>query len=120
MQLPSKKAGGKFIVRHGEEKHVFNFAEECEGYFQATSFYAGVETEMKPITSGSSLCLLYRLSHEGNCSVPSTPSANSSGSALTDIADLWDNLGHYQDERAMDLPALSAMRLDNEYDLQFR
>ena len=62
--LPSAHRGGELVVRHaGREVTVdMSRAETSEVSFAA--FYADCEHEVRPITEGNRVCLVYNLIHE--------------------------------------------------------
>lgn len=60
--LPSRHSGGKLIVKHGGVEHTYDFSLDDYMYaFPFVSFYADCEHEVKPITSGYRVCLVYNL-----------------------------------------------------------
>ncbi|WP_158861309.1 2OG-Fe(II) oxygenase [Lunatibacter salilacus] len=60
--VPSKHRGGELLVRFdGEEKSV-SFAEPASSYkIPYVAFYADCEHEIKPLTEGYRVCLVYNL-----------------------------------------------------------
>ena len=60
--LPSKHTGGELLIRFdGKEEHV-DFAEDADNFkMPYTAFYADCDHEIKPITSGYRVCLVYNL-----------------------------------------------------------
>ncbi|PRY83788.1 2OG-Fe(II) oxygenase [Mongoliibacter ruber] len=65
--LPSKHLGGELLIRFdGEEKSV-SFAESANNYkIPYVAFYADCEHEIKPITAGYRVCLVYNLIQKKN------------------------------------------------------
>jgi predicted 2-oxoglutarate/Fe(II)-dependent dioxygenase YbiX len=63
--LPSKFMGGDLVVRHEGEERVIDFSSS-KGKFaiQYAAFYADCEHEVKPLTEGHRLCLVYNLAME--------------------------------------------------------
>lgn len=59
--LPSEFEGGELIVRHMDQEKVFDFASSSAYNFHYLAFYADCEHEVKPVTKGSRLCLVYNL-----------------------------------------------------------
>ena len=60
--LPSEHSGGKLIVRHEGKRKVIDFAKkENSESLQYAAFFADCEHEVKPVTSGYRLCLVYNL-----------------------------------------------------------
>ena len=60
--LPSRHSGGKLIVKHSGVEHEYDFSLDDYMYtFPFVSFYADCEHEVKPVTSGYRVCLVYNL-----------------------------------------------------------
>ena len=60
--LPSKHEGGELIIRHDGEEKCFAFGgEESHHKIRYAAFYADCEHEVKPVTDGYRLCLVYNL-----------------------------------------------------------
>ena len=60
--LPSRHSGGKLILRHSGQEHTCDFSLDDYMYaFPFVSFYADCEHEVKPVTSGYRVCLVYNL-----------------------------------------------------------
>ena len=61
--LPSKYKGGELVVNFEEESTVITF-ENTDNRINVAAFYADCEHELKPITSGNRVCLIYNLVFE--------------------------------------------------------
>ena len=60
--LPSKHTGGQLFVRFDGKEHIIDFSDTLNDYtLPYTAFYADCEHEIKPITSGHRVCLVYNL-----------------------------------------------------------
>ncbi|WP_305909772.1 2OG-Fe(II) oxygenase [Methylomarinum sp. Ch1-1] len=60
--LPSRHQGGELIVSHaGEEKCFASGGDGSEYYIRYAAFYADCQHEVKPLTDGYRLCLVYNL-----------------------------------------------------------
>ena len=60
--LPSKHAGGELCVRFDGREEIVDFSEPSSQYkIPYAAFYADCEHEIKPITSGYRVCLVYNL-----------------------------------------------------------
>jgi len=60
--LPSKHTGGEIHVRFGGEEEVVDFSPAASDYkIPYVAFYADCEHEIKPVTSGYRVCLVYNL-----------------------------------------------------------
>lgn len=62
VNLPSEHEGGELIVSHGGQSHTYSFADS-DGFHPAfVAFYADCYHEVKPVTSGYRINLIYNLS----------------------------------------------------------
>jgi hypothetical protein len=62
INLPSEHEGGELIVSHGDQSHTYSFADN-DGFHPAfVAFYADCYHEVKPVTSGYRINLIYNLS----------------------------------------------------------
>jgi hypothetical protein len=60
--LPSKHTGGELLVRFDGREEIIDFSEPSSQYeIPYAAFYADCEHEIKPITSGYRVCLVYNL-----------------------------------------------------------
>ena len=60
--LPSRHSGGKLILRHSGLEYTCDFSLDDYMYaFPFVSFYADCEHEVKPVTGGYRVCLVYNL-----------------------------------------------------------
>jgi hypothetical protein len=63
--LPSKYTGGDFIVKFDSVKEQINFeSDSAKNKLCVSAFYADCEHEIKPLTSGYRICLVYNLVQE--------------------------------------------------------
>lgn len=63
--LPSKHTGGELVVRFEGVEEVASFAPGSDEYsIHCAAFYADCEHEIKPLTSGYRICLVYNLVQE--------------------------------------------------------
>jgi predicted 2-oxoglutarate/Fe(II)-dependent dioxygenase YbiX len=62
VNLPSEHEGGELIVSHGGQSYTYSFADS-DGFHPAlVAFYADCYHEVKPVTSGYRINLIYNLS----------------------------------------------------------
>ncbi|PWY95940.1 hypothetical protein BO94DRAFT_455780 [Aspergillus sclerotioniger CBS 115572] len=61
--LPSKHKGGDVIASHNNSRLTFRTASTSEYGFSWTAWYADVTHEVKPVTSGYRVVLIYNLIH---------------------------------------------------------
>jgi len=62
IQMPSDYEGGQLTVFHRGKETEYNFSgpEACYNFYFA-AFYADCQHEIKPVTKGYRLCLIYNL-----------------------------------------------------------
>ena len=60
--LPSRHTGGELVVRFGGVEETADFSEDSGDYkIDFAAFYADCDHEVKPLTSGYRICLVYNL-----------------------------------------------------------
>jgi len=60
--LPSKHTGGELVVSFGGIEEIADFSEDSGDYkIDYAAFYADCDHEVKPLTSGYRICLVYNL-----------------------------------------------------------
>lgn len=71
IQLPSNYSGGQLAVYHQSKSMEFDFGGPA-GYnnFHYAAFYADCQHEIKPVTEGHRLCLIYNLLYRGSGECP--------------------------------------------------
>jgi len=72
--LPSKHEGGQLIVSHAGRSHLVDFSGKTSNYeLQYAAFYADCEHEVRPVTGGYRVCLVYNLTTSGRKNQPTAP-----------------------------------------------
>jgi predicted 2-oxoglutarate/Fe(II)-dependent dioxygenase YbiX len=72
--LPSKHEGGQLIVSHAGQSHVVDFSGPTSNYeLQYAAFYADCQHEIRPVTNGYRVCLVYNLAVSGRKNQPAAP-----------------------------------------------
>ena len=98
IQLPSNYTGGQLIVYHQSKNKKFDFSGHlgcCNFHYAA--FYADCQHEIKPVTSGYRLCLVYNLVHTGCGPSPMIPDDKKAVSAIVSHVRKWnEDKGHNQ------------------------
>ncbi|KAB8224116.1 hypothetical protein BDV33DRAFT_227489 [Aspergillus novoparasiticus] len=84
--LPSKHEGGNVIVSHSRDQLKFQTAPTSEFGISWAAWYADVTHEVKPVTSGYRVVLIYNLIHR-----PSAALLESRGSSTENITRLLDS-----------------------------
>ena len=65
--LPSKHTGGQLFIRFDGKEEVVDFSDSENDYkLSYAAFYADCEHEIKPLTSGYRVCLVYNLVQKPN------------------------------------------------------
>lgn len=72
--LPAKHTGGELIIRFDGREETIDFSSAASNYkIPYTAFYADCEHEIKPVTSGYRVCLVYNLVQSEYTSTISSP-----------------------------------------------
>ena len=97
--LPSKHKGGQLIVSHAGQSQAIDFSDKASAYdLQYAAFYADCEHEVRPVTDGYRICLVYNLATGGRNTQPAAPEFTGAiESAATAIKTLFEA----DDERDM-------------------
>jgi hypothetical protein len=92
VQLPSDYSGGQLVVSHGGNDKVFDFSgiKGCTNFHYA-AFYADCQHELKKVTKGYRLCLIYNLIYSGPGSLPAPIEDALVVSQLTRSMQLWND-----------------------------
>lgn len=78
VQLPACFAGGELQIKVGEETATFNWSgDSSSDSFFAASFFSDCEHEVKEVTGGYKLCLMYNLTVPDGTSLPDETSPES-------------------------------------------
>ena len=62
--LPSAHSGGELVIRHDQKEVVVDFSAKSSFDTQFAAFFADCEHEVRPVTSGVRLALVYNLTLE--------------------------------------------------------
>jgi len=88
--LPSKHEGGELIINHDGQSKTFNFGGEASNHTIAyAAFYADCEHEVKPVTEGYRLCLIYNLALKKG-KQPSAPQNKGIVANVTQVLNRWE------------------------------
>ena len=92
IQLPSEYSGGQLMVYHKSESMEFDFSGP-EGYnnFNYAAFYADCQHEIKPVTKGHRLCLIYNLVYRESDYCPVPTDNQESISDIVSAIEEWNN-----------------------------
>lgn len=72
--LPTAHQGGELMVRHEGREVVVDFGEQSQFQTQFAAFYADCEHEIRPVTGGFRLALIYNLTVKKSGETISAPS----------------------------------------------
>ncbi len=82
--LPSKHEGGQLVVSHAGQSLVVDFSGKTSNYeLQYAAFYADCQHEVRPVTNGYRVCLVYNLAIGGRRKQPAAPEYSNSVEAAT-------------------------------------
>jgi hypothetical protein len=87
--LPSAHKGGELVVRHEGREETVDFSKEGRFQTQFAAFYADCEHEIRPITSGFRLALVYNLALGKSKSAITAPTSREHIAAVVDILRPW-------------------------------
>jgi hypothetical protein len=106
--LPSEHRGGELVIRHAGREVAVNLVAEEVSELKFAAFYADCQHEVRPITKGNRVCLVYNLiqrqSQEKPLTAPLYDAETASAAKLLDRA--------FADSAA---PAKLAWLLEHEY-----
>ncbi|QDV20623.1 hypothetical protein Pan153_52990 [Gimesia panareensis] len=82
--LPSKHTGGQLIISHAGQSQIVDFGGKTLNYdLQYAAFYADCEHEIRPVTDGYRICLVYNLTLDGRRKQPVAPEFSDSIESAT-------------------------------------
>lgn len=87
--LPSAHEGGELIVRHDGREVTVDFGPESRFQTQFAGFYADCEHEVRPVTSGFRLALVYNLVLAKSKHGIAAPTSHEHIAAVTRILGQW-------------------------------
>jgi predicted 2-oxoglutarate/Fe(II)-dependent dioxygenase YbiX len=88
--LPSVYCGGELIVRHEGREQVIDLAKQSRFQTQYAAFYADCEHEVRPLTEGYRLCLIYNLTVAKGQAPIGAPLLGKHVDRLADLLRKWD------------------------------
>lgn len=94
IQLPSKFKGGELIVGHDGKIKNIDFSSKDAEANEFTSFYSAFycdcEHEIRPVTEGNRLCLIYNMIAGNKSSIPVAPKSNTIELELKALFNDWN------------------------------
>jgi len=114
--LPSAHQGGELVVRHEGREEIVDFGPKSQFDTQFAAFYADCEHEIRPVTSGFRLALVYNLTLETSKRNITAPTSGEHIAAVARLLSRWSS----QRRAAPDLnedsaPSKLAVLLDHQY-----
>lgn len=87
--LPSHYTGGELIVRHGEREVCLDLSCQEAAEVSFAAFYADCVHEVRPLTSGYRLALIYNLIRTGPGQLPEPPAYDEEAARVTELLCQW-------------------------------
>ena len=88
--LPSIYTGGELIIRHNNREVTLDLcSEEASEVVSFAAFYADCVHEVKPVTSGCRLTLVYNLLRQGAGQLPEPPGYEAERDAIAALLQQW-------------------------------
>jgi hypothetical protein len=88
--LPCEHTGGELVIRHEGAETVFGFADKKSRFAtRYAAFYADCEHEVKPLTSGHRLCLVYNLTVAKSAGHIGAPRHQEHVERITELLRAW-------------------------------
>ncbi len=107
LALPSAHTGGEFHVRFDGREEVVDFSHAADDFeMPYVAFYADCEHEIKPVTSGYRVCLVYNLIQKSKADYIPSPQFSSQAEAIAEVLKKW---------AYSDAPFPQVLLLDHEY-----
>jgi hypothetical protein len=87
--LPSAHEGGDLLVRHAGRESVVSLCNSDPGEVRYASFYADCEHEVRPVTSGHRICLVYNLVQTARSGLPVPPDNRHAAEGAAKLLEPW-------------------------------
>ncbi len=94
--LPSPHAGGELIISHEGKRYEISMKGAASGHeLSYVAFYADCEHEVRPVTDGYRLCLVYNLTlgRSGGKKKIAAPQTSEITASISEILSNWHSLG---------------------------
>jgi predicted 2-oxoglutarate/Fe(II)-dependent dioxygenase YbiX len=114
--LPAAHEGGQLVVRHEGREEVIDFAPKSPFQAQFAAFYADCEHEIRPVTSGFRLALVYNLTLAKSKRTIAAPSCGEHIAAAARLLRQWSSRRPAAADSTTDSsPSKLAVLLDHQY-----
>ena len=87
--LPSIYTGGELLIRHRGREVCLDLACEDSAEVGFVAFYADCQHEVRPVTSGCRLVLIYNLVRQGPGRLPEPPTYDAEQEGISDLLHRW-------------------------------
>lgn len=87
--LPSAHSGGELVIRHDQKEVVVDFSAKSSFDTQFAAFFADCEHEVRPVTSGVRLALVYNLTLEKQAKPIKAPTIGEQIAQSTQVLGQW-------------------------------
>lgn len=91
--LPSLCQGGQLLIRHSEQEVCLDLNRDEPGDVAFAAFYADCVHEVRPVTSGYRLTLVYNLLRYGDGPMPSLADHSDQAATLAALLQRWGQAG---------------------------
>lgn len=89
--LPSAHEGGDLVIRHAGQETIVSLRNDDPGEIRYAAFYADCEHEVRPVTRGYRVCLVYNLLYKARSRSPVPPDHRSAIDAAVEVLKGWSN-----------------------------
>jgi 2OG-Fe(II) oxygenase superfamily len=110
--LPSQHAGGEIHLSHEGRRQTISTAETSEFEYSYAAWYSDVTHEIKPVTEGYRLVLIYNLVQQSSGPLTTASASTDSANRLKNVFSHW-NAGCSQEK--IDVPRMLAYKLSYKY-----
>lgn len=91
--LPASHEGGDLVIRHREQETVLSLCGDEPGEVRYAAFYADCEHEVRPVTKGYRVCLVYNLIATASGASVMAPDNQSAVQAVARVLRDWGASG---------------------------
>lgn len=113
--LPSAHEGGELVVRHEGREETVDFSPMGRFQTQFAAFYADCDHEIRPVTSGFRLALVYNLTLEKSKRKIAAPTSHEYIAATARLLRQWSARSQATPDSSAAAPSKLAVLLDHHY-----
>ncbi|HRX69893.1 MAG: 2OG-Fe(II) oxygenase [Candidatus Competibacteraceae bacterium] len=88
--LPSTYTGGELLIRHRDQERECDLRSDDPAEITFAAFYADCVHEIRPITSGCRLTLVYNLLRQGKGPLPKPPDYETEQALVANLLQQWN------------------------------